>query len=487
MIKSKPHGPAPTRKAQNVLAAIVALLILLGWYLADSPEGLFAYLVVVVAAVLPGVLWTRMPAPGIPIFPVIASAYIPYFALPIITRIESAQAYSSSEITTAAWTIALFLVTATMAWRVSLRSTRVDARRRYGHSGTREVPLFIFFGLTVGILFYSALHSGWLGFAGSYFGVLRSMSTTFGVVTCFLIGVSYADKSLRGFQRVASLVGLSALIILSWSSLLLVSGIIFALASMLGYAIIARRIPYVAIVVVAVTVTILHAGKAEMRDRTWNAGTSAVSSVADVPRFAAEWFGEGIETLATGNSGQSVLDRTSLLQMLLRVQRETPDTVDYLFGETYALLPEIIVPRFIDSNKPASQIGMALLNTRYGILTLEGTATTAIGWGLVAEAYANFGYVGVIGIALLVGSCCGALAAWSANAEIVSLPMLVSISTMMTLISLEIDFIQQASTLFQSFISILLLLFAYKRLVVRGANRRDARTPVPMRRAASRL
>lgn len=486
-MKLNRHGFAASRKAHKVLAAIVGMLILLGWYLADSPEGLFAYLMIVGAAVLPGVLWTRMRAPGIPIFPVVASAYIPYFALPIITRIESAQVYSSSEITRAAWTVALFLVTATAAWRLILRGTRSEGRRSQDHSQTPEVLLFIFFGLTVGILFYAALYSGWLLFAGSYFGVLRSMATTFGVVTCFLIGVSYAEGSLRGFQWVASLVGLGSLIILSWSSLLLVSGIIFALAAMLGYAIIAKRVPYAAIVVIAVTVTILHAGKAEMRDRSWNAGTSTLSSVADVPRFAAEWFGEGLAALGTGNSGQSVLDRTSLLQMLLRVQRETPEFIDYLYGETYALLPAIVVPRFIDSEKPASQIGMDLLNIRYGLLTAEGTSRTAIGWGLVPEAYANFGYLGVIAIAVLVGACCGALAVWSVNAHIVSLPMLVSISTMMTLISLEVDFIQLASTLFQSFVSIVLLLLAYKRFVVRQATRRVSRTSVPVRRAVSRL
>jgi hypothetical protein len=65
--------------------------------------------------------------------------------------------------------------------------------------------------------------------------------------------------------------------------------------------------------------------------------------------------------------------------------------------------------------------------------------------------------------------------------------MLVSISTMMTLISLEVDFIQMASTLFQSFISILLLLFAYKRIVGRRASRRASRAAVPIRRAVSRL
>jgi hypothetical protein len=481
------RSAAASRKATRVLSAIIGLLILLGFSLTQSAEGLFAYFVVVGAAVSPSVLWTRMRAPGIPIFPVITSAYIPYFAFPMVSRIESAQTYGSSDITRAAWTLALFLVTATAVWRVIASKAPPSALSRRAHSQRPEIIPFIIIGLVIAILFYSALLSGWLVGAGAYFGVLRSMAVTLGVITCFLIGVSHAEGLLRGVRWAASLGALGLLIILSWSSLLLVSGIIFALAAILGYTIIAKRIPYAGIALVAITVTILHAGKAEMRDRSWYAGSRTLSSVTDVPAFSAEWFGEGLAALAAGNGGQSVLDRTSLLQMLLRVQRETPETIDYLFGETYALLPAIIVPRFIDSNKPASQIGMSLLNERYGLLTAEGTATTAIGWGLVPEAYANFGYLGVVAIALLVGGCCGALAIWSADADIVSLPMLVSISTMMTLISLEMDFIQLASTLFQSFISILLLLFAYKRLVVRQATRRASRTSVPVRRAVSRL
>jgi hypothetical protein len=148
------------------------------------------------------------------------------------------------------------------------------------------------------------------------------------------------------------------------------------------------------------------------------------------------------------------------------VQSETPDRIDYLRGETYALLPAILVPRFIDPDKPASQVGMTLLNIHYGILTVEGAEVTAIGWGLVAEAYANFGYLGVIGIALILGAFCGALAVWSAHAEIVSLPALASIATMMALVSLEQDFIALFSTLYQSFIVVFIFYHAYRSLVI---------------------
>src|SRR5690349_3070500 len=123
--------------------------------------------------------------------------------------------------------------------------------------------------------------------------------------------------------------------------------------------------------------------------------------------------------------------------MMLRVQRASPDTTDYLRGETYALLPGTLVPRFISSDKPSSQVGMDLLNIRYGVLTTQGVATTAVGWGLIAEAFANFGYVGVVVLGLLLGFVCALLGNRTARAPLISVPTLIGIATMIALVNLE--------------------------------------------------
>ncbi len=457
------QGPSmSSRNATGILSAMIGVLILLGLALAGSAEQMLAYLIVLFAAVLPSVLWIWMGSPGIPILPAVSSAFIVYFGFPILTAIESSLSYTPWEITRAALTVALFLLTATAAWRVVAgRARQKHAFSEDRHQQAQTVRL-IFIGLAIGVVFYGSVLSGLLGDIGSYFGLVRSVSLTLVVVTCFLIGVARAQGVLRGAQWGLSVAGLVLIILLSWSSLFLVGGMIFALAAGLGYVIVTKRIPWLAVGLIVAVVTVLHAGKAEMRNKYWDSGTTSISSVAELPGLATEWVGEGLAAIAAGEVGQSVLDRASLLQMLLLVESETPDNVDFLFGETYALLPAILVPRFIEADKPASQVGMDLLNIRYGLLTAEGTATTAIGWGLVAEAYANFGYLGVIGMALLVGVCCGALAIWGANAEIVSLPTLVSISVMMGLLALEVDFIQLASSLLQSFASILLFLAVYR-------------------------
>ena len=54
----------------------------------------------------------------------------------------------------------------------------------------------------------------------------------------------------------------------------------------------------------------------------------------------------GSETATT-----SVFERASLVHILLLVRRATPDFIPYLEGETYALLPSMLVPRFVVMNR----------------------------------------------------------------------------------------------------------------------------------------
>ena len=451
-------------QTMRALAIAVGILVLVGVVWGGSLEKWFSYMLVLSAAVLPTFLWIRKGASGIPILPVVSSAYIPYFGWPIISGYENTREYGPSEILLTAFTVALFLVTAAFAWRLIAGRVRPQQAVTPSHLNQSRIVPLLSLGLLVGVTFHLATISGWLEGAGSYFGLMRSISVTFVTVACFLTGVARAEGLLRGGKWALSTVGVAVLIALSWSSLFLVGGIVYAMAVLFGYVITARRIPWLVTAAAIATVTVLHAGKAEMRDEYWGAGTNSggISSVAQLPGLAAEWVAKGVTAIATGSVQQSAIDRTALLQMLLRVQNETPDRIDFLMGKTYALLPAIILPRFLESDKPASQAGMDLLNIRYGILSAEDVTATAIGWGLVAEAYANFGYYGVIGMALLFGLFCGWLQYWSANAATMSLPTLMSIAAMMTLINVELDFIQIVSTLFQSSVSVLIFFAAYR-------------------------
>jgi hypothetical protein len=111
--------------------------------------------------------------------------------------------------------------------------------------------------------------------------------------------------------------------------------------------------------------------------------------LTQIPSMAVEWVGLGVAVLGSDEAqGRAAMDRASLLQMLLRTQSLAPDIIEFLNGETYSLIPSTLVPRFISATKPASQMGMDMLNMHYGLLSAQAAEVTAIGWGLL-PSYAN--------------------------------------------------------------------------------------------------
>ena len=95
----------------------------------------------------------------------------------------------------------------------------------------------------------------------------------------------------------------------------------------------------------------------------------------------------------------------------------------------------------------------------------------AIGWGLVAEAYANFGYSGVIGVALILGIVCGVLTRWSVGASPISLAALVAIAAMGCLINMEADAANLLTTMTQSAIAVFILYTIFTTLTGREQKR----------------
>ncbi len=73
-------------------------------------------------------------------------------------------------------------------------------------------------------------------------------------------------------------------------------------------------------------------------------------------------------------------------------------------------------------DKPWSHEGTYILSTHYGLQTRTQTLTTTIGFGLLAESYANFGWVGIVGLAALTGAATGTAARWGAAVPITSFP-----------------------------------------------------------------
>jgi hypothetical protein len=421
-----------------MLWGAVVLLMLFGLVSADSVEGFAAYALVATATLLPSVLWLRGGAPGVPVLPAVAALHYVYYAMPIL---RAQEAHETPEILRAAATIALFLGAATLASGLVLSQSFQRPQRAPADvlSGPK-IRRYAFGGVAVGVLFYLVLMSGWLDWLGPFFGIVRSVALTAASVACYLLGYCRARGLLRGQAWGLALSGFAVLVVLSWSSLFLVTGMTFGLAAILGYFFTSKRIPWTALAATIAVLFVLHAGKAEMRDRYWIGGYVQGTSIWEVPHLFAEWFATGAGAIAAGQVESNVIERASLLDMLLLVQQATPEQIPYLGGETYALLPSYLLPRFLSPDKTFSQAGLALLNIRYGLESGEGVSFTTIGWGLVAEAYANFGYGGVLGVGLLFGALATLFTRLSAGASPLGMPTLLSLAALVCMMNLEGDF-----------------------------------------------
>lgn len=441
---------ATPRSAQLVDFQIVAIGLIVAAALAYDP---LPYLCVVIPALLPLYFWLTADAPGLPTLPLIGALSIIYYAVPVFRGQLSDQ--DPRELLYATVTVGGFLVSATIVYALFLRLASRQQRRSDLAATAQSLTVeFAFTGLAVGIAFYVASFAGWLDWVGSFAGVVRAVMLTFGSIGCYLVGNARARNLLHGEPWAAALCCLAAITMLSINGLLLVGGAVNLLTTILGYVVGARRIPWRTLAMVFALISIFQAGKSEIRaDRE---DQSAGASLAALPGTIVEWFADGIGVLWSGAHEIDALERASLLWLVVRVEESTPDLVPYLDGETYALLPHIILPRFAEPDKIKSQAGLNLLAVRYGLQIADATDRTTIGFGLVAEAYANFGFLGVLVMGALFGALCGTITWFGAGASAVSLRMLLSIAATSVLLNIEADFSYLIVTMAQSLGGLLL-------------------------------
>jgi hypothetical protein len=448
---SWPSRSEDTRRKVYIFAAAAVCVAVTGLFTQD----VIAYFAIAAPATAPLFIWLRSGARGVPVLPLVSALFFVYYAVPFIR--PDILAYSSDELFRAAATVGIFLLAASVASWPFLGGRTAYGNRRIIFSDMHIVQI-TFLGLGGGIVYYLAVASGSLDWLGMWLGLIRSIVLALTSVCCYLLGYARATKLLAGGTWALALGCMLVLVLLSLSNLLLVGAVMNGLAAFVGYIVAARRLPWVGMAAAFAVLAILHAGKFEIREKYWlpHSQTLQQNSLAQIPGLMIEWFSAGIDALSSDRKESSVLERTSLLHMVLLVQRATPDAIPYLEGETYALLPSMLVPRFIDSEKTISQAGLNLLSIRYGLQHAESQSSTTIGWGLVAEAFANFGYLGVIIIGAMFGAVCGAVTRLSTGVEVNSLPMFVTIAATLVLFNLEADFAILVVTLFQTVAGIFL-------------------------------
>ena len=135
-------------------------------------------------------------------------------------------------------------------------------------------------------------------------------------------------------------------------SLLLSSAAGLTIAIAAGLYLGSSRIPWKYIIVVICVVGFFNYSKHEMRKKYWQGRVGSIR-LDQMPGYFSEWtqltlekmFGDQITKRKEKTQG--LLERVSTLQMLLYVQRKVQtNQMPPLYGETYWMIPKLMVPRF---------------------------------------------------------------------------------------------------------------------------------------------
>jgi hypothetical protein len=162
---------------------------------------------------------------------------------------------------------------------------------------------------------------------------------------------------------------------------------------------------------------------------------------------------------------ESFVERSSVIHMLMMAQEKIPEPYPFLEGKTYAIIPGLLVPRILNPNKLRSHEGTHLLNVHVRRQTYEQTWKTTIAWGLLPEAYANFGYFGCILIGGILGAFYGTITLAAIGTPPFSARMMFCVLVMsLALASTEWTAGVYAATLFQSSVPIVGMKYVFMKV-----------------------
>lgn len=382
--------------------------------------------------------WMAGHSQGLPIWPVYASINGVTYALPIVQTAESLRNYSAEQITVGALTMAGFIFVGTLIWMSMTAKAPRNPKQVLMIANEHAVGYMLLF-LAAAILFEINRFIPALEALGNLYQVVRGVAQAMGTFSVFTLAYMFGKKLMNKQQTALFVAGLLALVVLNTSSLYLIGVVVIFALFFLGYSMGSGRIPWLWAIGAFVMLSLLHPGKSHMRAVYWS-GEGPKLTITALPSFYAEWIQHGLEEVG-GLAGvtqarlekeqtDSLLERSGSMHMLLLVQAKTPSEVPFFNGLTYEHIPGMFVPRVLYEGKGTSHAANMMLSLNYGVLSMEGIGSTSIFWGLVPEAYANFGYVGVFMLAVFLGIYFSIMGRLSVGVPMTSLRFVLSLIIM---------------------------------------------------------
>jgi hypothetical protein len=314
-------------------------------------------------------------------------------------------------ISRAGWTVIIYLLTANLVYRLT---TALPGRSPFWRETliSQGVEKKIVYGLIASTLYvFISEFTDWI--PSDLGSTLRAVFYGVGILCTFVSCQRWGRGQLTAGEKAIVLCTVVSQMVVMSVGLILISAIGLMGIAILGYLSGGKRIPWLVIALGFTVMAVLHTGKTRMREKYWD-GYHAAPTFAQLPDYFREWVDYGLQpTSGDKSASQKMLERTSLMHLLCLIIDYTPQRQPYLYGDTYKhVLPQLI-PRFFWSDKPRSHVATYQLAIYYGLQREEDTASTTIAFGLVTEAYANFGLVGAILLGAFWGFILKKLQIWS--------------------------------------------------------------------------
>lgn len=379
----------------------------------QDPSVLAVGVLLGIVSVYPFYFWLINWSRGIPAWPLFCAITGLTAAMPMFQDTQNLSDYTPMEISTGGMTMTGFILLGTIVW-LSLGS-RQQARPATILMVSRvHAERYLLGFLALGVAYQISGFTGWLQLPGNLMQVVRGLTGALSTAAIFTLAFQHGRGALRAPVVVCYLAMTTLTVCFILTSLLLAQAIVPVALAIFGYALGKGNFPWKAAAGCLVALALLQPGKYQMRERYWGGESGEFVTIGTIPTYFTEWIGYGIEAMGVNvglqkplqedKSAMTLFERSGTLHMLLLVQQKSPNVVPFMNGATYEPIPRLLLPRFIDDQKGISHAGNVMLTVNYGLQTLEQTASTSIHWGLVPEAYANFGYVGVAALAIVLGA-----------------------------------------------------------------------------------
>jgi len=410
-------------------------------------------LAIVIFALIPAFLWSKGLVRGMPILPLHLFALTWTFGLPLASEHVGIVGYDAEQHLAAVATVLLYATAATVTWLLVSRIKRLQRKAILVLEPSRGFAMMIGSVIAASVFIAAVIGDG-ITVDPGIFGIIRSGVLALTSVALFVLSYRFGRSELNIGQKVLFVLVCVYYTIMQAATLFLVGAVVSMASMLIGYIIGARRIPWLTMTILVALFSVLHLGKAEMREDYWSGGPRPIRAL-ELPGFFMNWIGFGLASLAGTEervASQPIFERVSLVHMLLYAQSAAPDRVPFMKGYSYEMIPELLVPRIFDPDKPSSHEGTTRLNLHFEIQGLGDADSTTVGWGLLNEAWANFGNLGVLVLGCLIGALYGWIGRLTIDAPAMSMQVFVGATFAAIALQAEFTMGVYVTVLFQSLV-----------------------------------